>query len=165
MFKALFLMIVGAFLWLLANPNVGQSEKKVMITYHFTKAEDQKPVFSDEAIKAAFEELRQSCPNLFIYGGDDVAVAGAKLQEAYDYQTQELGWKNTVLVQVKLKDSLKSLSEYTRAAGHTLDFTLGSGTKNGVTVTKSMIFEICGWSKPETGATDFHAIPSLTMLK
>ena len=163
MFKAVLLIVAGLLLFVMAD--FGGEPRQFPTVYDMPPAENANPVFSDEAIKQSARVLRNNCKVLFFAAVDDVVKASSFHSEAYPYMTEKYGWTDMIVVNVQLKDRLKSISPQYHADGHLLTFYLGSGTKSGVITDKRQAQQICGWEESGDGSSMFHEIPELNVLK
>lgn len=158
MFKALFLIVLGAFFWLISGFGENVPEKEIPINYHSSAQEEQSGTVDLVKIKTSFKLLRQACPNLFLKSGDDVKSADAWSSVAMPYQTEQKGWQNIIEVKIVLKDQLKTISKSYNANGHTLYYYIGQG---GVYTDKRLAQQICGWPVSENGDAMFKEIKEM----
>lgn len=159
MIKNILLILVGLFiLFVLTDFGEEKTEKRFPIIYTSTAEEELIPGRVGKNL-ASLEVLRRECPQLFIYGGDNVKEAKAFSHEAYDYQKEKYGWEKTTEVEVILKDKVKKMPP-TASRSH-LFFYIGSGEKSGIVADKIITQQICGWEVSENGAATFREIPEL----
>ena len=155
MFKALSLIVLGAFFFILSGFGENVPNKPFTITYNSTAAEEKSPDFDPAKLNTSFNLLRQACPKLFLQAGDDVESATAHSSPAMPYMTEQKGWNNMIEVKIVLKDRLNTISESFNANGHTLYYYIGRG---GVFTDKRLAQQLCGWPVSENGDSMFKEI-------
>lgn len=158
MFKALFLIALGAFFWLISSSDENVLEKEFPINYHSSAQEEQSGTVNLVRVKTLFNLLRHACPNLFLKSGDDVKSADAWSASAMPYQEEQKGWQTMIEVKIVLKAQLNTLSKEYNASGHTLYYYIGKG---GVFTDKRLAQQICGWPMSENGDAMFKEIKGM----
>lgn len=158
MLKAFFLLVLGAFLFMISSLGDSVPEKEFPIYYHSTAQEEQGGAVDAEKIKISFNLLRQACPTLFLKSGDDVKSADARSALPMPYQTEQKGWQTMIEVKIVLKDRLNTISKGYNANGHTLYYYIGKG---GVFTDKRLAQQICGWPVSESSDAMFREIKGM----
>jgi|GEM_PF-2032527 hypothetical protein len=160
MFKALFLIALAAFFFILGGFGENVPDKPFTIIYNSTAAEEKSPDFDPAKFKTPFNLLRQACPKLFLQSGDDVKSATAHSSPAMPYMTEQKGWDKMIEVKIVLKDRLNTISKSFNANGHTLYYYIGRG---GVFTDKRLAQQLCGWPVSGNGASMFKVIEGISI--
>ena len=160
MFKALLLIILAAFFFILSGVDKNIPGEPFPIIYNSTAAEEKSPDFDPAKFKTPFNLLRQACPGLFLQSGNDVKSATAHLSPAMPYMTEQKGWDKMVEVKIVLKDQLNTISKSLNANGHTLYYYIGRG---GVFTDKRLAQQIRGWPVSENGNSMFKEIKEISI--
>lgn len=111
MFKALFLLALAAFFFILGGFGENVPDKPFPIIYNSTADEEKSPDYDPDKFKTPFNLLRQACPKLFLQAGDDVKSATAHSSPAMPYMTEQQGWDKMIEVKIVLKDRLNTIQK------------------------------------------------------
>lgn len=158
MFKALFLVVLAAFFFILGGFGENTPAKPFPIIYNSTAVEEKSPDFDPAKFKTPFNLLRQACQKLFLKSGEDVKSATAHSFPAMPYMTEQKGWDKMIEVKIVLKDRLNTISKSFNANGHTLYYYIGPG---GVFTDKRLAQQLCGWPVSENGDSMFKEIEGM----
>ena len=158
MFKALFLLALAAFFFILGGFGENVPDKPFPIIYNSTADEEKSPDYDPDKFKTPFNLSRQACPKLFLQAGDDVKSATAHSSPAMPYMTEQQGWDKMIEVKIVLKDRLNTISKSYNANGHTLYYYIGRG---GVFSDKRLAQQLCGWPVSENGDSMFKKVDGM----
>jgi len=118
---------------------------------------------NEKLIKRANFQLFQNCPDLWSYW-PDVASAKVEIETSFGARKEQLGWKNELHYQVKIKQETKAIPAKFRAWGHTLHYYLGAGKDPGIVIQKRESQLVCGIQPKSDGIDLFISVPELSFL-
>ncbi|MBN2751438.1 MAG: hypothetical protein JXQ84_01905 [Rhodospirillaceae bacterium] len=98
------------------------------------------------------------------YWLDVVSAKATAFDELADYRIDGYGWKTTIKIQVKLNENPKHIPNSYNAAGHTLWYFVGAGTKPGMLAQKAQSAVLCGMVPDAKGSDVFKSVPGMATL-
>jgi len=105
----------------------------------------------------AIEEVRKVCPGFDKYWGDvESATAAVWKGQDWDYRRKEFGWKNYLMLRIKIKHDTKFIPLQYSVFGHTLQYDIGGGNHSSMLTKKRAAQYFCGGYKINDEGGDTH---------
>ena len=117
-------------------------------------------------IEKAIKQIFKACPGFNKYWGD---VESARVEvwkgNNWDYRRKEFGWKNYLMLRIKVKNNTKFIPNQYRVFGHTLQYDVGGGNHSSILTKKTQGQYFCGGYKIKDDGGDAHLYsPAFVML-
>lgn len=120
---------------------------------------------SEEQLRLAMKAWETACTPLSSEYWNDVVSAKATAYDEYaDYRINDYGWKTAIEVQITISEKPKKIPSKYDAAGHTLWYFIGGGTKPGILAKKAQSAALCGMQPDPKGNDVFKSVPDMAVL-
>lgn len=88
--------------------------------------------------------LKRTCPDLALYRSDIDSVHVEYREEEGNYESRAYGWDKQILITIKVSGAPVSIPSEYNAAGHTIPYMIGAGTRPGIAMIKQQACDLCG---------------------
>jgi hypothetical protein len=81
-----------------------------------------------------------------------------------DYRSEQYGWRHYIALDIRVSDTPRAVPRNVRAAGHTITYYLGGGSRPGILTQKLVGQQLCGTMPLNASADSFLDAPALSLV-